>query len=193
MKNKSPLLLLLFLFLAAATCLAQNKKIDTTVRIGRVGYKVYSNNKSADKNVLTITPDGFERGEGGGAREMSFYAGGLVTKAEIDDLNNDGFPDLLVYVYTGHKGTAIIVTSKENKSCAPVFFPNILDDPKLRAGYRGFDEFSMLEGSLMRKFPIYNTADTDSLATGGKRIIQYKMINFEGGSKLKVERSYEIK
>jgi hypothetical protein len=193
MKHKFFLLFLLTFFLGAATCLAQNKKIDTTVKIGRVGYKVYSNNKSVDKNILTITPDGFERGEGGGAREMSFYAGGIVAKAEIDDLNNDGFPDLLVYIYTGHKGTVIVVTSNENKSCSPVYFPNILDDPKLRAGYRGFDEFSMLEGSLMRKFPIYNTADTDSLATGGKRIIQYRMIPSEGGSKLKVERSYEIK
>lgn len=193
MKKKSILLLSLSFF-SATCCLAQNKKIDTTVRIGRVGYKVYSSNKSVDKNIVTITPDGFEHGEGSGAREMSFYAGGIVAKAEVDDLNNDGFPDLMVYVYnTGEKGTVIVMISKENKSCQPVFFPNILDDPKLRAGYRGHDEFSMLEGALMRKFPIFNTTDTDSLPTGGKRIIIYRIAPAEGGFKMKVERSYETK
>jgi hypothetical protein len=180
----------LFLGTGINWCSAQNKRIDTTVTIGRSGYRVSSTNKNPDKNVVTISPQGFESE----AHEMSFYAGGIVTKAVIDDLNNDGFPDLLLYIYAaGNKGSVLAVVSKENKSLVPVFFPDIMNDMKLRVGYKGHDEFSMLEGSIMRKFPIYKTEDTDT-PTGGKRIIQYRMMTTEnGGFKFSVERSYEVK
>src|ERR1044071_6065961 len=76
---------------------AQFTRYDSTLKMGRVGYRVICNNKSLDQNELTVRPIGFEKD----AREMKFYIKGRVQKAEIDDLNNNGFPDIVVYMFSG--------------------------------------------------------------------------------------------
>src|SRR4029077_14650402 len=78
----------------------QFPKFDSTLKMGRVGYRITCNNKSIDKNELNVRPIGFEST----AREMKFYIKGQVAKAEIDDLNNTGFPDVVVYIYSGLHG-----------------------------------------------------------------------------------------
>ena len=50
---------------------------------------------------------------------MEFMMRGRVAKAEIDDLNGDGYPDLVLYVYTDSSavfGTVYAFVSKANKS-----------------------------------------------------------------------------
>ena len=78
---------------------------------------------------------------------------------------------------------------------SPFFSADILDDTKLRVGYKGSDEFTMIEGTVMRTFPVYNVADTANIKpTGMLRHIQYKMATAEGGVyKFKVLRTYETK
>jgi len=170
----------------------QNRKIDTTLKMGAAGYHVYCSNKSAENNITSVKPIGFENT----AQEMNFMIKGRVTKAEIEDFNNDGFPDLILYVYNGEGGvfgSAIGLSSNANKSCGPIYFPDILDDVKLRVGYQGHDEYYLLEGTLMRSFPIFKADDAKDKPTGGKRVIQYHMIptEREGVSKFKVLRTYD--
>ena len=177
---------------------SQIRKIDTTIVIGKAGYKVSCNNKAADKNLLSIKPIGFE----GGSREAQFYVRGKVIRAEVEDFNNDGFPDLIIFTTGGDQIGDLVnvvyvyaIASAENKSFVPIYFPDILDDPKLRIGYKGHDEYSLMEGTLMRKFPVYNTGDSTNNPTGGKRIVRYKMIPSEGGGgyKFKVLSTYAVK
>ncbi|MEI8098100.1 MAG: hypothetical protein WCG74_04660 [Sediminibacterium sp.] len=189
----------IFLTLLVSSCFllsasAQYKKVDTTMKLGKAGYRLYCNNKSVDKNNITITPVGFESG----SREISFEVKGKVAKAEVDDLNNDGFPDMVIYLYTGVGnlfGNVIGIMSNSNTDMRPVIFPDIMDDPKLKIGYKGYDEFYLVEGSLMRKFPIYQTIDsTQSVPSGSVRQIQYRVVPGERESmKFKVVRSYEVK
>ena len=82
------------LFLTALN--AQYRKIDTTMKVGNAGYRVYCNNKNPEKNNLNITPIGFDKS----AREISIEIKGRVLSTESDDLNNDGFPDLVLYIYS---------------------------------------------------------------------------------------------
>lgn len=173
---------------------AQFKKIDTTMKVGKSGYRIYCNNKGLEKNTITITPVGFESG----AREVSFEIKGKVAKAEADDLNNDGFPDMVVYVYTGDGnvyGKVIGIYSDKNTDIRPIMFPDILDDPKLKIGYKGHDEFSLMEGSLMRRFPVYQNPDsTNASPSGVIRQIQYRVMPGERETlQFKVLRSYEYK
>ena len=152
---------------------AQGVKIDTTAFYGNAGYRVTCSNKKDDANEVTISPKKFKNT----VRDVSFTVKGRLTKILVDDLNDDGFPDLLLCVYTGakfEKGTIVGIYSSD-AAIMPAGFPDIYDDPKIREGYKGHDEFTIVVGSLLRSFPIYKPEDTDT-ATGGTKVIQYKII-----------------
>jgi hypothetical protein len=170
---------------------AQFRKIDTTMKIGKAGYKVNCNNKSETKNIVSISPIGFQNS----ARDVSFEVKGRILKAEVDDLNNDVFPDLVLYIYEPGdkgKGNVVGISSINNETFAPIGFPDIVNDPKLRIGYAGFDSFLLMEGTLMRRFPVYTTDSSDIKPTGMMRQIQYKVLKDEKeGLKFKPVRSYE--
>ncbi len=189
---KHQLLLLFIGIMTLGTAVnAQFKKIDTTMKIGKAGFKVICNNKSETKNSVSITPIGFQNA----ARDVMFEIKGRILKAEVDDLNNDIFPDLVLYVYEpGDKGKASVVgiSSVNNETFAPISFPDIVNDPKLRLGYAGFDNFLLMEGSLMRRFPVHTIDSTGAKPTGMMRQIQYKVFKDEReGLKFKPVRSYE--
>src|SRR5258706_8425504 len=170
------LLTLLFsnlLFWGAANAQFSFGKIDTTLKTGKVGYRVDCKNKNIDQNQLTIRPVGFESG----AREMSFGIRGRVAKAEIDDLNNDGFPDLILYIYSDSNsvfGTVYAFLSEANKSITPCALPDVMLDGKINTGYKGHDQFSLMESYLLQKFPIYKTGDEKDKPTGGIRSLLYQ-------------------
>lgn len=191
MKKQIITLILTYLVFFGATYGQQYRKIDTTMKLGKAGYKVVCGNKSEFKNSISITPIGFQNS----ARDISFEIKGRIIKAEVDDLNNDLFPDLVLYVYEpGDKGrgNVIGISSVNNESFIGITFPDIVNDPKLRIGYIGFDSFLLMEGSLMRRFPVYNTDSTGSKPTGMIRQIQYKVFKDEKeGLKFKAQRSYE--
>jgi hypothetical protein len=159
---------------------AQFKRLDTTLTSGNTGYKVRCFNTKKDANEVNVRLVGFEKE----ARGMNVMLNGQMSQAMIDDFNNDGYPDLLVIAYSGPQfqyGTAYAFASKENKSLLLFASKDIMLDGKLKPGYRGHDQFSLFEGSLLQKFPIYNPDDTDDKPTGGTRVIQYQMAMSESG------------
>ncbi|HEX5154919.1 MAG TPA: hypothetical protein VFW07_25915 [Parafilimonas sp.] len=171
---------------------AQSKKFDTTVKMGTQGYRVECNNKNADKNSVTVSPIGLKTD----GPDPSFSVYGKVTKGFIDDLNDDGRPDLVICIYGGDNGaigTIVALSYNANKGFDPIYFPDIYLDAKIRDGYKGYDEFSDLTGTLLRKFPIYLPADTTGKATGGTRVVQYKAMMDNGHLAFKVLRWYDIK
>jgi len=108
-------------FLSLSQLSAQFRKIDTTMKVGKAGYRVYCNNKSPEKNNLSITPQGFEAG----SREISLEIKGRILGAETDDLNNDGFPDLVLWVYNSDPnsyGKVFGIYSDQNKGIRPIVF-----------------------------------------------------------------------
>jgi hypothetical protein len=193
MKYSFFFLILAIVFFATGNICAQVRKIDSTLKMGKAGYKVSCNNRNPEQNELKIRPIGFENT----AREMNFYVKGEVTKTEIDDLNNDGFPDLLVYIFSGKNfeyGTVYVFASEENKSYSPFVLPDVMLDGKIKDGYQGHDEFVLLEGKLMREFPLYKPGDEKNKPTGGKRFVQYNVVpSGRGGLEFKVLRTYDIK
>lgn len=194
MLKKNSWLLLSLLIVTTAT--AQYKRIDTTMKYTTSGYRVYTNNKSAEKNTITISLVGFDSKA---QRDASFEIKGVVKGAAVDDFNNDGFPDLVIYMYTGKDaaiGNVIAIGSEKNESIRPIIFPDILDDAKLRVGYKGQDRFQLIEGTLMRSFPLFDTSDSTGVLKPLNivRNIQYRVINGENGVlKFKAVRTYETK
>jgi hypothetical protein len=155
-------------------------KVDTTVKVGKVGYHVSCKNKKFDENELSVRPVGFDNSA---KADMDFMIRGRVMKAQIDDLNSDGYPDLVLYIYMDSSavyGTVYAFVSKANKSVVPCFLPDPMMDGKINEGYRGHDQFSLMEGYLLEKFPIYKAGDDKDNPTGGTRAILYQLVPDEG-------------
>jgi hypothetical protein len=74
----------------------------------------------------------------------------------------------------------------------PIVFPDIVDDPKLRDGYRGFDEFMLMEGVLTRRFPLFTTDSSGAQPTGKIRQVMYRVGEGDKGTKkFLVMRTYD--
>ena len=179
---KYPLILLFagLLCFAATDAQVSFNKIDSTLKIGRVGYRVECRNKSTEVNQLSVRPVGFD----GSARELNFPLRGRVLKAEIDDLNSDGYPDLVLYIYTdsaGIFGTVYAFFSEANKSITGCVLPDPMMNGKINSGYKGHDQFILMEGNLLQKFPIYKPGDGKDTPTGGMRVVLYQLAKTDNG------------
>ncbi|HEY4109133.1 hypothetical protein [Puia sp.] len=194
MKPKCQYLLLLLagLFSLSASAQLTFNKIDTTMKIGKAGYHVTCRNKSVTDNAIAIRPIGMESD----VHPLDFPLKGRVYAAQVDDLNSDSYPDLILFIYTDSNsihGTVMCLLSEANKSLAPCYLPDISYDPKVNKGYKGHDKFTLLEGNLLQRFPLYNPEDKDT-PTGGTRTLMYQVARGEGGQfKFNRIRFYDTK
>ncbi len=84
---------------------------------------------------------------------------GNVSDAVIDDLNSDGFPEILIYTTaagSGSYGNVIGYSVNNGKSMSRISFPNIAENPEAGKGYMGHDQFRIVENTLVQKFHIFN-------------------------------------
>ena len=184
------------IIIAALICLplaskAQKiNKYDSTLKIAKAGFKVNCSNRKVDINMLSIKPIGFKNEAGEVQREIR----GRVLSAEIDDLNQDNFPDIIIYIVdAAGKIIPFTVSSKENEYMQPILFPDITNDMQLSKGYRGQDEYELLQGELWRKFPIYDTDTAKKEPTNKVRKVRYKVVLSERGMlSFKVSQSFDL-
>jgi hypothetical protein len=178
---------------AAPTQMVMFPKIDSTLKIGKAGYRVDCRNKSVTQNPLSVKPVGFESG----ARDVSFTLKGRVASAQVDDLNRDGYPDLVLFIYSdsnASSGTVYGFISEANKEIIPCVLPDASMNPKISTGYKGHDQFTLMEGTLLQRFPIYNKDDNKDKPTGGNRVVLYQLAKGERGSyKFNLIKSYDTK
>jgi hypothetical protein len=180
MKHRLILLFAGLLYVAASYAQGSFNKIDSTLKIGRVGYRVECKNKNLDVNQVSVRPVGFD----GSAREVTFPLRGRVQKAEIDDLNSDGYPDVVLYIYTdsaGIFGTVYAFLSVGNKSITGCVLADPMMNGKINSGYKGHDQFILMEGNLLQKFPIYKPGDDKDKPTGGTRVVLYQLGKTDNG------------
>jgi len=119
---------------------------------------------------------------------------GSVTNAEIEDLNSDGFPEVLIYTTSagsGSYGNVIGYSVNNGKSISQIYFPGIADNPKANKGYMGHDEFAIVETTLVQRFQLYNPGDPNSSPTGNIRQIQYKLRDGEASRKFVIDKIVE--
>lgn len=155
-----------------------------------VSYKTISFDITKSGDTLTIQPSGFESDN----TKVSKTIDGTVTNVEVDDVNTDGSPELMIYITSagsGSYGTAIGFSGNNNKSMSEITIPSMADNPKANKGYMGHDEFAIVEGTLVQRFPIYQEGDTNSKPTGGMRQIQYKLKNGEASKVFAVDKIIE--
>lgn len=141
-------------------------------------------------NQLTVTPSGLSEQQG----PLKVEIDGSVTGAEIADLDSNGFPEIYIYVTSagsGSYGSIVGYAVNKGKSVSDIYLPPVADDPKHNKGYMGHDEFAVVEGTFVQRFPIYNDTDTNAQPTGKTRQLQYKLTQGESGWVLRLDKAIE--
>lgn len=150
---------------------------EQTLELEGITFKVHATNKGSI-NTLTIKPKGLKVDNRPIVREVN----GTVVEAEVADLNEDGAPEILVYTASagsGSYGNVIGYASNAKKSLAPITMPDLMEDKDVYTGYKGHDEFSIVETRLARRFPVYQSGDTNNQPTGGFRLLYYGLERLE--------------
>ncbi len=153
---------------------------DKVLHLEGVAFHVICSNESS-LNDLTIIPVGFA---GDNSPIVKKEIDGTVTGAQIADLNNDGSPEIYVFINSvgsGSYGSLVAYAGNHNTSFGTIYLPPLEDDTIAAKGYMGHDEFSVLNNHLRRRFPLYLQDDTNAQPSGGMREILYNLEQGKGG------------
>ncbi|TNJ45724.1 hypothetical protein KFZ70_10420 [Tamlana fucoidanivorans] len=114
-----------------------------------------------------------------------------VIDVEVEDLDADGSPELLVYLKNetqNNQGKVFGFSVNNKKSMSMVYFPPTAEQTKINEGYRGHDEFTLIETNLAQRFPVYKPDDSDAAPSGGIRQITYKLKKGEAMKKFEIDQ-----
>lgn len=139
---------------------------------------------------LAIKPNGLEIVND----EITITIDGSVVDAEIEDLNSDGYPEILIYTVSagsGSYGNVIGYSVNNGKSMSQIYFPPVSQNEKISEGYMGHDEFAIVETTLVQRFKLYNEGDTNANPTGKTRQIQYKLVDGEASRRFVIDKIIE--
>lgn len=164
---------------------------DETFSLQGINFHVVTTNEGAI-NQLTITPSNLEIVNS----VMKHEIDGSVTGAEIADINADGSPEIYVYINSagsGSYGSLVAYSANNKKSLSEIYMAPLAYDKVNSIGYMGHDEFTIIENSLARRFPVYNEGDPNCCPKGGIRQLQYKLIKGEASWQLKLVNSTTLK
>ena len=170
---------------AAADQAAAGATFDKTLELQGITFHVTCPNASSI-NEVTIVPAGLAIDNS----PITHGVEGTVVGAEVADLDANGSPEIYVYVSSagsGSYGSLLAYAVNNGKSLSEIYLPPLELDAEVSAGYMGHDEFSVLEGRLGRRFPIYGGGDTNAEPTGGTRQLQYRLEAGEAGWVLRLD------
>lgn len=149
-----------------------------------ISFQVFSPNRKTG-NSLTVTPIGLENDN----RPITMDVPGIVTNCEVADINADASPEVYVYVFNGSGTSLYAWSANKKKSLSQITLTELGDSAK---GYRGGDEYSVVEGIIARRFPIYPNDLAEAKPTGKTRQIQYKLQAGEATWLLKADKVIEF-
>jgi hypothetical protein len=188
MSVKNLILGLAISLLSAGAAKAQAKPFSQQLKLQGVTFNVNCPNEGP-VNTVTITTVGLARN-----KVIKREVKGVVTGAEVADLNVDRSPEIYIYAAsTGSErfGQLIALSSNKKKSLSDIYLPEIAPGSKESVGYSGHDDFAVVENTFVRRFPIYSSSDSNAKPTGKMRQFQYKLKPGEAGWILAVDKVIE--
>ena len=174
---------------AAAPAASASARFQQTLTLQGVTFTLTCDNDSSI-NQLSIVPAGLEIDNTAITQDVD----GQVVGAEVADLDENGSPELYVYVRSagsGSYGSLVAYAANNRKSLSGISLPPVAENATIAKGYLGHDEFAVVENRLVQRFPVYRDDDTNAKPTGGTRQIQYKLVPGEAGWRLAVDRVVE--
>ncbi len=155
------------------------------LKLQGVAFAVTAAKKDAFSK-MTITTSGLEIQEYNEAFDIT---GSRIVNAEVEDLNSDGSPELLIFTQSdgsGSYGEVYAFSVNNLKSMSQVYFPPVAENKQLNKGYMGHDEFAIVETKLVQRFPKYNDGDSNANPSGGLRQVSYKLVDGEASRRFEV-------
>lgn len=152
--------------------------LDTTLSLNGISFHVVGHGR-----MVKIEPSGLKKD----TTHVDVRLLGLVAGAEIGDLNRDTWPELMVYSVSPdstRRMSIIAYSSNGNASMSRMDFDGMAEDPRIKPGYGGHDEFAIVNGTLMQRFPIH---DSSGRPTGKTRQVTYRLVNGEGSRLVRIE------
>jgi hypothetical protein len=168
---------------------APDRPFDRTLALQGISFRVRAAN-DASINALEIVPSGLQTDNSTITQEID----GLVTGAEVADLDADGSPEIYIYVNSagsGSYGSLVAYAANRKKSLSRIHLPPVTDNKEAARGYMGHDEFAVVENTFVQRFPIYGDGDVNAKPSGRMRQLQYKLRPGEAGWVLKLDRVVE--
>ena len=180
-----------FKFIKEETVIEQQKFVfQKTLSLQNMSFDIKVSGEGSIKQ-LSIQPTGLEKDN----QKINLEIEGQVTDAEVEDLNSDGSPEILIYTISagsGSYGNVIGYSVNNGKTMSPIYFPDLFENKEASLGYMGHDEFTIIETTLARRFPIYNEGDTNDNPTGGTRQIEYKLKDGEASRLFVIDKISEF-
>jgi hypothetical protein len=171
------------------------KQVDPTIfhktlNLLQMGYVVSSAMKNGATQLI-VEPYGLK----GSNESIKQQLEGAIQNAEIEDLDRDGYPEVLIYVAPakGEKVSQVVGFSpNQGKSLSFISFPSIADNPKINKGYDGHEEFAIVENTLVQRFKLYDNTGGTRKETGKMRQIQYKLRPGEASKQFVIDKVIEF-
>ncbi|CAM1347332.1 hypothetical protein [Tenacibaculum insulae] len=185
----------------AATYKKVDKKLDTlqidlttfskVLNLQGIGFNISSIKKN-NKNTLSIFTFGLEKQN---YNESFNIENEIIIDAEVEDLDSDNSPELLIYTQSLNDkkhGNVYAFSVNNKKSMSKVAFVPVTKNNKVNNDYNGNDEFSVIENSLVQRFPVYQTTENKTFLTDKTRQISYKLVKGEALKKLVINEITEF-
>ncbi|MGJ5640749.1 MliC family protein [Formosa sp. S-31] len=162
-----------------------SSQIDKTGYVKTLFYNEYLFVIRENQGNLEVRPIGLSSANEPLITEIS----GSISNVEIDDLNKDTFPEILIYTQNEPEafGKVYGYSVNNGKSISMLGIPDIQTLSDVNSGYQGHDEFAMVEGTFVQRFPVYSNGK----ATGKTRQIQYVLEDGETMRQLVVDKVVE--
>ena len=174
---------------AAAAAPAAAGPFEQRLELNGISFLVTSPNKPSD-NTVRIVPLGLAIDNS----PIDWAVQGVVTGAEVADMNVDRSPEVFVYVRgpaPEARGSIVALSANNRKSLSYITLPELTEHRGATKGYRGHDDFAVVEGTFVRRFPLFGKGGNFEAPTGKTRQLQYKLRKGEASWVLKLDRMFD--
>lgn len=155
-------------------------KFSKVLNLQDVGFNISSTEKNG-ATQLSISTFGLSND----FKETLNINNQIVVNAEVDDLDADGSPELVVFTKDiSNKENVYAYSVNNKKSMSSVYFQPTVENNKINLGYNGQDSFTLMEGNLVQRFPVFeNNVETKKI-----RQVAYKLKDGEASKKFEISK-----